>query len=87
MGVVHTAGDYALTLRHAANAAGGGLRFAFNGQAPGDPIAIPFGAPNSTGATDWKDWIADTVALVAGVQSMAAGSNFRRRPRHFNPSP
>ncbi|MFC7337933.1 discoidin domain-containing protein [Haloferula chungangensis] len=68
---VPAAGLYDISIRYAASAAGGRIKFAFGGVDRTGEVAIPFGAPDSTGPEDWRTLtIASGVSLREGVQSM-----------------
>lgn len=68
---VPSAGGYDISIRYASSQAGGRIKFAFGGVDKTGEVAIPFGAPDSAGATDWKTLtVASGVALDNGVQSM-----------------
>lgn len=62
---------YGISIRYAATAAGGKIKFSFAGTDATSDVAIPFGASGSTGANDWQDLeVATDVPLTKGVQSM-----------------
>lgn len=62
---------YSISIKYAAFEAGGAIKFSFASEDKTGDEAIPFGAPYSTGDTDWKDYvISDNVVLNKGVQSL-----------------
>jgi hypothetical protein len=68
---VPTSGLYTISIRYASTNANGKIKFSFGGADKTAEVAIPFGAPNSSGISDWKDFtIASNLLLTKGVQSM-----------------
>jgi len=68
---VPVSGKYKLSARYAALAAGGLIRFEFDGVDKTGTVAVPFGGEHSTGQQDWKDMtVAASFTLHAGVQNM-----------------
>ncbi|MEP5338305.1 MAG: carbohydrate-binding protein [Algibacter sp.] len=64
-------GTYDIDINYAAANGNGAIKFSFNGADTTSDVAIPFGAPNSTGLTDWQDFkVANAVRLSKGVQSL-----------------
>ncbi|MCG9792830.1 CBM96 family carbohydrate-binding protein [Flavobacterium algicola] len=62
---------YSIKLRYAASQAGSTIKFSAGGEDVTTALDIPFGAPNSTGNTDWKEYTISTdVVLNKGVQSL-----------------
>ncbi|MBP0904011.1 DNRLRE domain-containing protein [Mariniflexile gromovii] len=62
---------YGVTIRYAASQAGGTIKFSAGGEDKTIELAVPFGTPNSTGDTDWKEYvISNDVILNKGVQSL-----------------
>ncbi|WP_372752102.1 DNRLRE domain-containing protein [Mariniflexile sp.] len=62
---------YSLTIRYAASQAGGTIKISAGGEEKTTDLVVPFGAPNSTGDTDWKEYvIASDIILNKGVQSL-----------------
>ncbi|WP_282124521.1 CBM96 family carbohydrate-binding protein [Algibacter mikhailovii] len=67
---------YSITIKYAALQAGGTVKFSFGGEDKTTDLAVPYGAPNSTGAEDWRDYtIAANVVLNKGVQSLKVSFN------------
>jgi hypothetical protein len=61
---------YSLTIRYAASQAGGTIKISAGGEDKTTDVVVPFGAPNSTGDTDWKEYvISNDIILNKGVQS------------------
>ncbi|MBK1827996.1 discoidin domain-containing protein [Haloferula rosea] len=68
---VPSAGIYDISIRYASSAAGGRIKFSFGGVDKTNEVAVPFGAPGSSGSTDWQTLkVASGVSLSEGVQSM-----------------
>lgn len=64
-------GTFDLSIRYAAANGDGRIKFNIGGEDKTLNVAIPFGSPNSTGLTDWKDLtVANDIELSAGVFSM-----------------
>lgn len=64
-------GLYKIAINYAAANNNGTIKFNFNNADTTSDIQVPFGTPNSTGLTDWKDvTIIDHVKLSKGVQSL-----------------
>ncbi|PQV49012.1 putative secreted protein (Por secretion system target) [Jejuia pallidilutea] len=64
-------GIYNISIRYASVNSNGKIKFNFGGEDITSEVAVPFGTPNSTGLTDWKDLeVANEVRLVQGVQAM-----------------
>jgi len=64
-------GLYDISIRYAASQAGGRIKFSFDGLDKTTEVAIPFGAPDSNGPTDWQTLtVASGVSLSQGVQAM-----------------
>lgn len=62
---------YSVTINYAASQSGGTMKIIAGGVDKTTDLAVPFGAPNSTGATDWKSFtIAEDILLEKGVQSL-----------------
>lgn len=62
---------YGITIRYAASQVGGTIKISAGGEDVTADIAIPFGAPNSTGDADWKEYIiSNDIILNKGVQSL-----------------
>ncbi len=62
---------YNLKIRYASSNGNGKIQFSFGGENKTAEVAVPFGAPNSTGLNDWKDLtLASNLILKKGVQSM-----------------
>jgi len=62
---------YRIIVQYASGNGNGRIKFSFAGEDATDEVAVPYGAPHSTGLQDWKQFIAaDGVGLRAGVQSM-----------------
>ena len=62
---------YSVTIRYAASQSGGTMKFSSGGVDVTNDLSVPFGTPNSTGDTDWKEYvISDNVVLNKGVQSL-----------------
>ncbi|MDO7171622.1 DNRLRE domain-containing protein [Mariniflexile sp. AS56] len=62
---------YNISIKYAASQAGGTIKFSAEGEDKTTDLAVPFGTPNSTGDTDWKDYvISSDVILNKGVQSL-----------------
>jgi hypothetical protein len=68
---VPSTGYYTIKIRYAAINANGKIRFEFDGTDKTAEVSVPFGASNSSGPQDWKDFIvANGIVLNKGVQSM-----------------
>uniref|UniRef100_UPI003562BE99 carbohydrate-binding protein n=1 Tax=Pontiella sp. TaxID=2837462 RepID=UPI003562BE99 len=68
---VPTTGNYDISIGYAAMASGGTLQFSVDGEDVIGEVSIPYGAPDSTGASDWKTlFIARDVPLTQGVQPL-----------------
>ncbi|WP_372847187.1 carbohydrate-binding protein, partial [Pontiella sp.] len=68
---VPTTGFYDISICYASMAAGGTIQFSLNGTDVTGEESIPHGAPDSTGASDWKTrFIARNVPLTRGVQPL-----------------
>ncbi len=64
-------GTYDINIRYASANANGKIKFNFWGNDITSEVAVPFGTPNSTSSTDWKDFkVGKAVRLTKGVQSM-----------------
>ncbi|WP_373231591.1 carbohydrate-binding protein [Cohnella sp.] len=64
---VPATGTYKIDVEYAAAAAGGSIKFAFNGSDATEDVALP----STGGATEWNTLtVDDTVQLTAGVQAM-----------------
>ncbi|GIZ09758.1 hypothetical protein FUMI01_24850 [Flavobacterium sp. UMI-01] len=62
---------YSFKMKYAASQAGGKIKISVAGEDKTTEIAVPFGAPNSTGSTDWKEFIVtNDMVLNKGVQSL-----------------
>ncbi|MFY0713600.1 DNRLRE domain-containing protein [Seonamhaeicola sp. NFXS20] len=62
---------YSIAINYAASQSGATMKFAFNEEEKTTDLQVPFGAPNSTGETDWKSYIiAEDIVLNQGVQSL-----------------
>lgn len=62
---------YSINIKYAASQAGGAVKFSFGGVDKTGDETVPFGTPNSTSDSDWKNYIiADNVVLEKGVQSL-----------------
>ncbi|CAH8281452.1 putative secreted protein (Por secretion system target) [Mariniflexile fucanivorans] len=62
---------YGITIKYAASQTGGTIKFSAGGVDITTDLAVPFGAPNSTGDSDWKEYvISSDVILNKGVQSL-----------------
>tara|TARA_R110002049_G_scaffold299940_1_gene490439 strand:+ start:992 stop:3898 length:2907 start_codon:yes stop_codon:yes gene_type:complete len=63
-------GFYSITINYAASQSGGAIKINVGGEDKTSDLAVPFGAPYSTGASDWKSVpIAQDILLEKGVQS------------------
>ncbi|PQV49009.1 putative secreted protein (Por secretion system target) [Jejuia pallidilutea] len=61
---------YSITINYAALQSGGTMKINVGGEDKTTDVEVPFGVPNSTGATDWKSFtIAEDILLEKGVQS------------------
>ncbi|MFB9056329.1 T9SS type A sorting domain-containing protein [Mariniflexile ostreae] len=68
---VPTNGVYDLSIRYAAGAKGGKIKFNFGENDVTSQVDVPFGASFSTGLDDYKDLkVGDRVRLTRGVQAM-----------------
>jgi hypothetical protein len=64
-------GTYDLSIRYAANNGDGKIKFNVGGTDITSDVAVPYGAPNSTGLEDWKDFtVASSVTLSKGIQPL-----------------
>ncbi|MDO5971770.1 alginate lyase family protein [Flavivirga aquimarina] len=64
-------GTYDININYASANTNGTIKFSFNGTDITSDVAVPFGAPNSTGLTDWKNFnVISDVRLSKGVQSL-----------------
>lgn len=64
-------GDYDIAIRYASTAPSGSVQVSFNDAEVTGDVALPFGAPHSSGANDWQDFtVATDAALSRGVQPM-----------------
>ncbi|WP_434035599.1 CBM96 family carbohydrate-binding protein [Formosa sp. 4Alg 33] len=64
-------GLYSVAVNYAANQADGTMKLTFGGEDKTDAIVMPYGAPNSTGDSDWKSFtVAEDILLEKGVQSL-----------------
>ncbi|WP_066219888.1 CBM96 family carbohydrate-binding protein [Formosa haliotis] len=62
--------SYSFSITYAASVADGTIKLNVAGQDVTESIIVPFGAPNSSGDSDWKTiTIADDIVLNKGVQS------------------
>ncbi|GIZ09741.1 carbohydrate-binding protein [Flavobacterium sp. UMI-01] len=62
-------GTYDITIRYAAANGNGKIKFNIGGVDVTTDVAVPFGASNSTGLTDWKTFkVGNAVTLTKGVQ-------------------
>ncbi|MDO7173764.1 PA14 domain-containing protein [Mariniflexile sp. AS56] len=72
-------GTYDISIRYASTNANGKIKFNIGGVDVTTEVNVPFGASNSTGLTDWKDFtVASNVNLIKGVQAlkvMFSGAN------------
>ena len=63
--------NYDISIRYASTAPGGTIQFSLDGTDVTGTVAIPHGAPASTGASDWQTLeIATGVPLTPGVQQL-----------------
>ncbi len=68
---IPTTGNYDISIGYASMASGGTIQFSFDGVDVTGAVSIPHGAPDSTGASDWKTlFVANGVALTQGVQQL-----------------
>ncbi|MDF7823649.1 carbohydrate-binding protein, partial [Pontiellaceae bacterium B12227] len=68
---VPASGRYDISIRYASLAAGGKVKFSFDGTDASGEVAVPYGAPGSTGSNDWKDLtVASDVLLTRGVRQL-----------------
>jgi hypothetical protein len=71
---VESNGLYAFSVRYAAAASGGKIKFSIGGEDQTGEVDLPYGTTNSTGLTDWRDLsIATDVLLSSGVQNLRIG--------------
>ncbi|WP_406683282.1 DNRLRE domain-containing protein [Seonamhaeicola sp. MEBiC1930] len=62
---------YGITIRYAASQAGGTIKISAEGEDKTSDLAVPFGAPNSTGDADWNEYVfSNDIILNKGVQSL-----------------
>jgi len=68
---VPSTANYDLSIRYASTSPGGTLRFTLDGTDITGDVTVPHGAPASTGASDWQDFVVATeVPLTQGVQEL-----------------
>ncbi|KAA5825212.1 carbohydrate-binding protein [Algibacter amylolyticus] len=66
---VSTNGIYSIDINYAADNSNGAIKFNLDGEDLTSNVSVPFGAPNSTGLTDWQDFnVISGVRLSKGVQ-------------------
>ncbi|CAH8283514.1 putative secreted protein (Por secretion system target) [Mariniflexile fucanivorans] len=64
-------GTYDISIRYASANGNGNIKFNMGGVDVTADVTVPFGSPNSTGLTDWKDFtVATNVTLTKGVQAL-----------------
>ncbi|MDW5290195.1 PA14 domain-containing protein [Formosa sp. PL04] len=64
-------GVYDISINYAAASADGKIKFNIGGADVTTEVNVPFGVPNSTGLTDWKEFtVASDVTLTKGVQAL-----------------
>ena len=64
-------GTYDISINYAATNGDGKIKFNLGGTDITSDVAIPYGAPNSTGLDDWKDFtVASSVTLSKGIQPL-----------------
>ncbi|MFB9056332.1 DNRLRE domain-containing protein [Mariniflexile ostreae] len=62
---------YGITIQYAALQAGGTIKISVAGEDKTTDVAVPFGAPYSTGGSDWKSYVvSDDIILNKGVQNL-----------------
>ncbi|WP_169816807.1 DUF7594 domain-containing protein [Wenyingzhuangia fucanilytica] len=62
---------YSIKIKYSASQSGGTMKFSFEGEEKTNDLAVPFGAPYSTGNSDWKEYtIKEDIVLNKGVQSL-----------------
>ncbi|MDQ8197872.1 carbohydrate-binding protein [Pelagicoccus enzymogenes] len=62
---------YGISIRYAARASGGKIKFSFAGTDVTGEVPLPYGTTGSTGPNDWQDLsVATDIPLTEGVQNM-----------------
>ncbi|MEP3838541.1 MAG: carbohydrate-binding protein, partial [Algibacter sp.] len=66
---VSSNGIYSIDINYAASNNNGAIKFNLDGADLTSSVSVPFGAPNSTGLTDWQDFnVVSGVRLSKGIQ-------------------